>query len=385
MSKFDFDNVPDRRGTMSVKWDSETDHELLPLWVADMDFRCAPCIIKALRRRVDHGVFGYTHPGAAYYHALTDWFKRRHNWDFNAEDVLYITGVVPAASAAIKALTQPGDGVIILTPVYTCFFSSIRNNGCRVVECPMERTEKSYAVDFDQLEKDCADASNKILLLCNPHNPGGRVWTYDELRRINDIAVRNGVTVISDEIHCEIVFRPHQYTPYARVATGPYVILTAPSKAFNTAGLQCANIICPDKDMRARIDKALNINETCDVGPMGVTALIAAYNEGAEWLDACTEYIRGNYEFLCQQIEAMPGDLHVLDLEGTYLAWVDVSALDIPVAWLSDALKHDAHIWFTPGTDYGWAGEGYLRINLATSRARLTDALARLASWLRNR
>ena len=382
---FDFDKLPNRRGTMSVKWDSDPDPKMLPLWVADMDFTTAPCIIEALERRVAHGVFGYTHPGKEYYDAVTGWFDRRHSWKFAPSQVIYTIGVVPAISACIKALTNPGDGVIIMTPVYTCFFSSIRNNGCRVVESPLKRTETSYAIDFDSLEDLCRDSSNKILLLCNPHNPAGRVWTHDELRRVNDICVAHGVTVISDEIHCEIVFKPHAYVPYATVATGPYVICCSASKAFNTAGLQCANIVSPDDKMRALIDRAININETCDVGPMGVTAVIAAYNDGEEWLDTCVQYIHGNYELLKERLGAMPGNLKVLDLEGTYLAWVDVSSLDIPSAWLCDALKREAHIWFTPGTEYGWAGEGYLRINLATSRAILTEALDRLQSWLQNR
>lgn len=382
---FDFDKLPNRRGTMSVKWDSDPDPEMLPLWVADMDFTTAPCIIEALERRVAHGVFGYTHPGKEYYDAVTGWFDRRHGWKFDSSQVIYTIGVVPAISACIKALTNPGDGVIIMTPVYTCFFSSIRNNGCRVVESPLKRTETSYAIDFDSLEDLCRDSTNKILLLCNPHNPAGRVWTHDELRRVNDICVAHGVTVISDEIHCEIVFKPHAYVPYATVATGPYVICCSASKAFNTAGLQCANIVSPDEKMRALIDRAININETCDVGPMGVTAVIAAYNDGEEWLDACVQYIHGNYELLKERLGAMPGNLKVLDLEGTYLAWVDVSSLDIPSAWLCDALMREAHIWFTPGTEYGWAGEGYLRINLATSRAILTEALDRLQSWLQNR
>ena len=382
---FDFDKLPNRRGTMSVKWDEDPDPEMLPMWVADMDFTTAPCIIDALRRRVEHGVFGYTHPDKEYYDAVTGWFERRHGWKFDASQVIYTTAVVPAISACIKGLTNPGDGVIIMTPVYTCFFSSIRNNGCRIVESPLQRTETSYAIDFDSLEDLCRDSSNKILLLCNPHNPAGRVWTHDELRRINDICVANGVTVISDEIHCEIVYKPHTYTPYATVATGPYVICCSPSKAFNTAGLQCANIVTPDEKMRTLIDRAININETCDVGPMGVTAVVAAYTGGEEWLDACTEYIRGNYELLKERIAAMPASLKVLDLEGTYLAWVDVSSLDIPSAWLSDALKREAHVWFTPGTEYGWAGEGYLRINLATSRANVTEAMDRLQAWLQNK
>lgn len=382
---FDFDNLPDRRGTMSVKWDSDNDPDMLPMWVADMDFSAAPAIIEALERRVAHGVFGYTHPDKVYYDAVTGWFERRHGWKFDADQIIYTTAVVPAVSACIKALTTPGDGVIILTPVYTCFFSSIRNNGCRVVESPLVRTETSYAIDFASLENLCSDNSNKVLLLCNPHNPAGRVWTHDELRRINDICVANNITVISDEIHCEIVFKPHAYVPYATIATGPYVTCCSASKAFNIAGLQCANIVTPDEKMRAQIDRAININETCDVGPMGVTATVAAYTDGEPWLEACTQYIHDNYALLKERIAAMPGNLKVLDLEGTYLAWVDVSSLDIPAAWLSDALKREAKVWFTPGTEYGWAGEGYLRINLATSRANVAEAMDRLQTWIQNR
>lgn len=380
--KYDFYNVPDRRGTQCVKWDEDPDPDMLPLWVADMDFRTAPAIIDALAERVLHGIFGYTHPGKPYHDAVTAWFERRHGWTINPEHIIYTTGVVPAISATIKGLAKPGDGVIVQTPVYTCFFSSIRNNGCRIVENKLIRTADSYRMDFDGLETLCANPANTLILLCNPHNPAGRVWTADELRHVDEIARRHGVTVISDEIHCELVYAPHVYTPYATVAQGPHVVFTSPSKAFNTAGLQTANIIAPDADMRARIDRAINDNEVCDIGPMGVTALIAAYNEGADWLDAAIDYIRQNYLYLCRRIAGMPVSMQVLDLQGTYLAWVDVSALAMPVEELSERLKHEAHIWFTPGTEYGTSGEGYLRINLATSRAILTEALDRLQAWL---
>lgn len=383
METFDFDTVPCRRGTQSVKWDSDPDPEMLPLWVADMDFRCAPAIIDALRRRVDHGVFGYTHPGKEYYDAVTGWFSRRHNWTINPDTIIYTTGVVPAISAVIKGLTKPGEGVIVMTPVYTCFYSSIRNNGCRTVSCPMTRTADSYAIDFEAFERCCAEPTNTMFILCNPHNPGGRVWTPEELRRIDEICGRHHVTVVSDEIHCEMVFLPGGYTPYANVSTHPCVICCAPSKAFNTAGLQTANIVCADAGMRARIDRAINDNETCDIGPMGVTALIAAYNHGAGWLDAAVAYIADNYRYLCERVAAMPGGWKVLTLEGTYLAWVDITAMGMTSGALSEALKRQAHVWFTPGTEYGAEGEGYLRINLATSRAILAEALDRTEAYLR--
>lgn len=380
---YDFDTPVDRHGTRCVKWD-EAAPDVLPLWVADMDFRTAPAITEALTKRAQHGVFGYSFPDQAYYDAIDSWFTRRHGWSIGREQVIYTIGVVPALSAVIKGLAEPGDKVLIQTPVYNCFFSSIRNNGCIIEESPLVRTEDSYKMDFDDLEKRCADPQVKVMLLCNPHNPAGRVWTYDELRRVDEIATRNNVIVVSDEIHCEIVFKPNQYAPYANVAKGNYVVCCSPSKAFNTAGLQTANIVVPDPELRHRIDKAININEVCDIGPFGIAGLIAAYNDGEEWLEACVDYIHENYKYARQRVNDMPG-LHMLELQGTYLAWVDVSALDIPVAWLCDALKNEARVWFQAGTMYGMAGEGYIRINLATNRVTLTEALNRLEKWLKSR
>ena len=275
---YNFDKIVLRRGTGSYKWDSR--HDVIPLWVADMDFQTAPCIIEALRRRVDHGVFGYTYVDDDYYDALIDWFSSRHLYMFDRRDVIYVPGVVPAISAIIKALAPEGSGVIVQTPVYNCFFSSIRNNGCRVVDNALLRrdisaSEFTYDMDFEGLERLAADPSNVLMLLCNPHNPAGRVWTREELTRVRDICKRNGVTVISDEIHNELTMPGYRYTPYGTLDPDAVVCLS-PSKAFNTAGLQIANIISPDADKRARIDRAVNINEVCDVNPFGVVALRAA-------------------------------------------------------------------------------------------------------------
>ena len=217
--KYDFDTIISRRGTNSYKWDSlPTDKDILPLWVADMDFRTAPAITEALAKRVAHGIFGYVRVPDEYYMAVTRWFERRHHWTFCKEWILYTSGVVPAVSAVIKALTQPGDGVVVQTPVYNCFFSSIRNNGCRVVANPLIYADGTYRIDFEDLERKVADPGVKLLLLCNPHNPAGRVWTREELCRIGEICLRNNVTVLSDEIHCELVFSGHSYTPYASVS-----------------------------------------------------------------------------------------------------------------------------------------------------------------------
>lgn len=385
MQTFDFDKTTDRRGTKSVKWDTYADPELIPMWVADMDFETAPAVKEAVEQRARQGIYGYTHPDGEYYDAITSWFSRRHGWTFRSEDIIYTIGVVPALSACVKALTAPGDKVIVQTPVYTCFFSSIRNNGCEVLENPLKRTSDSYEMDFADLEVKCADPKATALILCNPHNPCGRVWSEEELRRLDDICRRHNVTVISDEIHCEIVYEPLKYVPFATVATAPAVSCISPSKAFNTAGLQTANIVTSDAQLRARIDRAININEVCDIGPFGITALIAAYNHGGEWLDALVRYIGENYKLLCDSVAAMHGGLKVLRLEGTYLAWIDVRSLGIGVEELCDRIEHEAHVRFDPGTTYGAEGEGYIRVNLGTQRAKVEEAMKRLKAWLDRR
>lgn len=378
---FDFDSPVNRRHTDCVKWDKCLNDEELPLWVADMDFRTSPAIVDALVKRAEHGVFGYSFPGENYYSAIANWFQRRHDWNIERECVIYTTGVVPATSAVIKGLTQPGDGVVIMTPVYTCFFSSIRNNGCKTIESPLRMENGLYQIDFENLESRLSLPEAKILLLCNPHNPGGRVWTMDELAKVEDLCIKHNVTVISDEIHCEIVMPGHRYTPYAKIARKPCVSMISPSKSFNTAGLHIANIVCESPEMRQQIDRAININETCDVGPFGITALIAAYNEGEDWLNAMIEYVYDNYRFLKDDLASLKG-IEVMKLEGSYLAWIDVKDLNIKVEVLTERLRHEADVWFHPGTAYGSDGEGYIRINMATSRSVLAEALKRFKTWV---
>ena len=296
---FNFDEIIPRRNTRSYKWDSAPAGDVLPLWVADMDFRTAPAVIEALERRVRHGIFGYVRVPDEYYEAVIRWFERRHGWRFERDWMIYTSGVVPAVSAVIKALTEPGDGIVVQTPVYNCFFSSIRNNGCRIVTNPLKYEDQTYHIDYEDLERKTSDPSVKLLLFCNPHNPAGRVWTREELRRVGDICLRNHVMIISDEIHCELVFPGYTYTPFASLGDSYLrntITCVSPSKSFNLAGLQIANIIACDKTIRERIDRAININEVCDVNPFGVEATIAAYNEGEEWLMRLLDYLKANYE-----------------------------------------------------------------------------------------
>lgn len=385
--KYDFDKTIDRRATNSYKWDSAPEG-VLPMWVADMDFRTAPAIIDALQKRVAHGIFGYTHVPDAYYDAVTSWFSRRHGWDIDREWIIYTSGVVPAVSAVIKAMTVPGDKVIVQTPVYNCFFSSIRNNGCEIVSNPLRRTADTYEMDFNALERCAADPRAKVMLLCNPHNPAGRVWTPDELTRLGNICLRNGVTVVADEIHCELVYQGFKYTPFASLSDAflhRSVTCLSPSKAFNIAGLQIANIVAFDNDLRSRIDKAININEVCDVNPFGVAATIAAYNEGEEWLNQLVDYLHGNYEAMAEFCRRELPEFPITRLEGTYLVWMDCSSLGMPSDALEHALLDDARLWLNAGTMYGAEGEGYMRWNIACPRSVMLDGLNRFLNFVRSR
>lgn len=385
--KYDFDKTIDRRATNSYKWDSAPEG-VLPMWVADMDFRTAPAIIDALQKRVAHGIFGYTRVPDAYYDAVTSWFSRRHGWNIDREWIIYTSGVVPAVSAVIKALTVPGDKVIVQTPVYNCFFSSIRNNGCEIVSNPLRRTADTYEMDFDALERCAADPRAKVMLLCNPHNPAGRVWTPDELTRLGNICLRNGVTVVADEIHCELVYQGFKYTPFASLSDAflhRSVTCVSPSKAFNIAGLQIANIVAFDNDLRSRIDKAININEVCDVNPFGVAATIAAYNEGEEWLNQLVDYLHGNYEAMAEFCRRELSEFPITRLEGTYLVWMDCSSLGMPSDALEHALLEDARLWLNAGTMYGAEGEGYMRWNIACPRSVMLDGLNRFLNFVRSR
>ncbi len=386
----DFDELTQRRGTNSYKWDSADDPGVIAMWVADMDFKTAPCITRALQRRIGHGIFGYTRVPRAYYDAVCQWFSRRHHWQISPGDIIYTTGVVPALSAVIKALTLPGDQVIVQGPVYNCFYSSIRNNGCEAVSNALVYGAQthSYRMDLADLDRKLAHPRARLMLLCNPHNPGGRVWTPQELTDVATLCERHGVRLVSDEIHGELTLCGHMYTP-AGTLPGRLgdnaIVCCSPTKAFNIAGLQIANIVCKDAEARERIDRAININEVCDVNPLGVEALIAAYSaEGEQWLDELRAYLTANYELARQHFAAHMPSCHVAEMEGTYLAWVDCSALGVPSAEIERHLLHTQKVWINAGPLYGKEGEGFIRINMACPRQRLTEGLHRITDGLKH-
>lgn len=386
--EYDFSRPTDRRGTDSYKWDSAPEADIIPLWVADMDFETFPAITEALQRRVAHGIFGYTRVPEAYYEAVCRWFKKRHGWHINREDIIYTSGVVPAVSAVIKALTLPGDQVIVQGPVYNCFFSSIRNNGCEMVSNSLiyNKEELRYEIDFDDLERKLKHERARLMLLCNPHNPGGRVWTRDELTRVAELCRKYGVRVVSDEIHCELTLYDNEYVPFGSLSdelSRGSITCCSPSKAFNTAGLQIANIVCRDAEVRNRIDRAININEVCDVNPFGVIALQAAYSdEGYEWLTQLRKYISANYDLLLERFARELPKCKVMRMEGTYLAWIDCSELHIPSDEIEKMLMHENKVWVNAGSMYGAEGAAFIRINMACTSELLNEGITRIVNGL---
>lgn len=389
--EYDFSRPTDRRGTDSYKWDSAPEADIIPLWVADMDFETFPGITEALQRRVAHGIFGYTRVPEAYYEAVCNWFGKRHGWHINREDIIYTSGVVPAVSAVIKALTLPGDQVIVQGPVYNCFFSSIRNNGCETVSNSLiyNKEELRYEIDFDDLERKLAHERARLMLICNPHNPGGRVWTRDELTRVAELCHKYGVRVVSDEIHCELTLYDNEYVPFGSLPdelSHGSITCCSPSKAFNTAGLQIANIICRDAEVRNRIDRAININEVCDVNPFGVIALQAAYSdEGYEWLTQLRAYISSNYDLLRERFARELPKCKVMRMEGTYLAWIDCSELHISSDEIEEMLMHENKVWVNAGSMYGAEGAAFIRINMACTSELLNEGITRIVNGLGNK
>jgi len=388
---YNFDNCPDRRNTESVKWDLYPG--TLPMWVADMDFEVAPEIRAALQKRLDHGVFGYELIPDNYFTVMNRWFASRHGWEgIGRENIVPTTGVIAAYSAAIKAMTVPGDKVLVMTPCYNAFFPAIRNNKCEQLVSPLKFDGKHFIVDWDDFEAKAAQA--RVFLLCNPHNPVGRVWTREELLLMAEICRRNNVFVVSDEIHCELTYPGHDYTPWATLPeeyVKNSVSCISPTKAFNIAGIQIANIYAACPDILAKMDRAINDNECCDVNVFGVAALQAAYSEGGPWLDALRDYLYHNARTVCCFLEDELPEVVCPPLEGTYLMWLDCRwALKPgePLEGFSERfanhLRKKHGLVMSTGTIYGAAGEGFERLNIACPRTRLLDGLTRLKEGIKS-
>lgn len=387
---YDFETLPERRGSNCVKWDHPLPfgmqkEDIIPMWVADMDFKVAPFITDAVMKRAQHPVFGYTQVPDSYYDSIINWYRKRHRVEFRKDWIIYTSGVVPAISAVLRGLTMPEDKVIIQTPVYNCFFSSIRNLQCQSLHNNLQYIPTddgfTHAMDFEDLEAKCADPLAKVLLICNPHNPGGRVWTAEELRRCGEIARKHGVTVVSDEIHCEIVMPGHRFTPFAAASKENLescITLCSPSKSFNIAGLQTANIIVADPQLREAVDKGVNIHENCDLNCFGPEALKAAYSEeGEKWLEEMNTTVYANYMELKKAFAASWPQAKVCRLEGTYLIWVDIRQTGLSGTELEKRLL-ERGVWVNCGSMYG--DDGFIRINAATPPSIFREGLRRILS-----
>ena len=386
--KYDFDTIIPRRGTNSYKWDTPEEENVLPMWVADMDFRTAPTIVEALQKRIAHGIFGYTKVPKAYYDAVVRWFDDRHRWQIDPRWIIYTNGVVPALSAIIKALAAPSDKIIVQTPAYNCFYSSIRNNGCELSANYLVYRDGRYTIDFDDLETKAADPKAKILLLCNPHNPVGRVWTPEELWRIGDICLHNGVFVVADEIHCDFAFPEHPHTIFAKACPRleeKMILCTAPSKTFNLAGLQVSNIWVPGKEIRDRFKAEINAAGYSQLNALGLIACQAAYENGGEWLEQCRAYLRENLKVLRSFLKERLPKIRLIEPEGTYFAWLDCSGLGLSDTALENLIAHQAKLWLDGGSVFDKKSGQFERIVLACTKKTLLQALTQLEAACRGR
>jgi len=380
--KYNFDDIIDRSNSCSIKYEPAwrgKPADVLPLWVADMDFAAPPCVQEALIRRARHGIFGYSEPDTAYFNAVQKWFEERFNWTVQRDWLLITPGVVNALYIAIRSLTEPGDGIVIQQPVYYPFESSARKTGRQLLIYELVYSDGHYSIDFQDFEEKIKQA--KMFILCNPHNPVGRVWKTDELIRMGEICLRHGVTVIADEIHEDFIFPGHKHIAFA--ALNPdfaniTVTCTSPSKTFNLAGLLHANIFISNKGLYDKFKEEYTRSGLSQPGIMGLIACKAAYESGAEWLEQLLGYLAENMRLLKTYLADHIPQIKFIEPEGTYLAWLDCNELGLSVQKLDEILTHKGKLWLSPGYSFGKGGKGFERINVACPRSVLHNALERL-------
>ncbi|WP_077329022.1 MalY/PatB family protein [Virgibacillus siamensis] len=382
---YDFDKVINRYNTNSVKWDKTErlfgDKDILPMWIADMDFACPNPVVDAIKERAEHGIFGYTSRSRNYFEAFIDWVERRHDWSIKKQWIRCTPGIMTALSIAIQTFTNEGDRIIIQTPVYTPFTEVIEKNNREIVLNPLKLDHKKYKVDYENLKEVAANTDVKMIILCNPHNPVGRVWSKEELTKLGQICMENDVLVVSDEAHMDIVHKGSIHTPFASISeefADNSITCTAPSKTFNLAGVQMANNIIPNKELR---DSFTNMIDRLYLGlsnTFGVTAVENAYRYGEEWFDKFLDYIEDNLAFLTEFIETNLEEIKVIPPEGTYLVWLDCRELGMDAKALEDFLQKKAKIAFDEGYTFGVGGEGFTRVNIACPRQTLEEGLRRI-------
>jgi len=384
--KYDFDAVIDRRGTNSLKYDFALERGkpegLLPLWVADMDFSAPPEVLSDLHKAVDHGIFGYSEPKGAYYDAIIYWFDSYFGYKASRREIVKTPGLVFALAQAVRAFTRPGEAVMIQSPVYYPFFETARDNGRALVTNPLVYNNGSYAIDFEDFERKVADFGVKLFILCNPHNPVGRVWTRGELAAVNEICERHGVIIVSDEIHCDFAWPGHEHICFGLLNENA-VIATAPSKTFNLAGLQLSNIFVKNAELRGKLKAEINRSGYSQLNALGLVACQSAYSKGGPWLAALKSYLEENIRFARAFLEERLPGIRLVEPEGTYLLWLDFSAYGLTQDELDRRVTKKAELWLDGGTMFGPEGEGFQRLNAACPKTILNTALGRLETAFR--
>lgn len=377
--KYDFDTVINRGNTNSLKWDVAEGE--LPMWVADMDFPTAPEVLDAIQKRASHGIFGYSVVPNEWYQAYIDWWQKRHGFAIQKDWLVFCTGVVPAISSAVRKLTTPAEKVLIQTPVYNIFFNSILNNGRQVLESSLKYSNNQYEIDFEDLEQKLSDPQTSLMILCNPHNPVGKIWDKETLQRIGELCWKHHVVVLSDEIHCDLTDPGTEYTPFASVSEKcreNSITCIAPTKAFNLAGLQTAAVVIPNTSLRHKVWRALNTDEVAEPNAFAVDAVIAAFTEGEAWLDELRKYIFENkmrtVEFVKEQIP----QIQVVFSNATYLLWLDCSSMEGSASEIAEYIRNKTGLYLSEGSRFGNCGDKFLRMNIACPRATLEDGLKRL-------
>lgn len=378
-----FDEVINRRNTCCAKWDMTKDGEL-PMWVADMDFQTAPQITNALIERAKHGVFGYALKGDEWYEAYKNWWSTRHHFNIEKEWLMFCTGVIPALSSIVRKLTTPAENVVVMTPVYNHFFSSILNNGRNVLESKLKYENGEFDIDFKDLEEKLSNPQTTMMILCNPHNPIGKIWNKATLEKIGNMCCENHVIVVSDEIHCDIVEPEKEYIPFASVSEickNNSITCVSPTKTFNIAGLQTAAILVPDEGLRNRVNRAINTDEVAEPNVFAAIAPVVAYNEGGEWLDELNKYLWENRKFAENFIKENIKVVFPIKAEATYLMWVDCTSVSTNSEELCDFIREKTGLFVTSGDVYRNA-DGFMRVNIACPRSLLEDGLNRLKTGI---
>jgi cysteine-S-conjugate beta-lyase len=389
METYNFDEIIERRGTNCVKYDLLENifgnADALPLWVADTDFRIPDFITEALRSRMDHEILAYTYRPESYYTSIIDWMENRHDWKIDKDMISFSPGVVSGVTMLIMALSKPGDKVIVQPPVYFPFFSIVRGSGRKLVKNPLLLKDGRYYFDFENLKKNI-DKRTKLLILCSPHNPGGMVWRQDELKELGRICLDNGIMIISDEIHSDLVFKGYKHTPLPMISeelAGNCAVCMAPSKTFNVAGLSSAIVIIPDKKIRSKYEKVLHTLHLDGGNIFGTVATEAAYKNGDKWLSQLMDYLEGNYSYLESFIQEKLPLIRIMKPESTFLVWLDFSAYGLSETEMAKILAHQAGVALNPGKRFGTGGEGYFRLNFGCPRTVLREGLIRIENALR--